>query len=240
MEEYKISDTHRIQSFDGFQFEHKNNKIYFQFTNIPCEISLLKGFKENNVYRLKINSIPIYRLYEPNSENCNLFGTDYYFIPFEENFGTIVWKGYKKSEFSEYMRNGNINQCRFHELFEEGGLHIDVLIENIYNNNFKITYFHENIIKKEIIKIFYTKNVNMSDRDEINEYVSEWIIKQLDECIKKSKMIEINTESKMEIYMENMNDVSLREELLGEYGYIENRKYLFKIADIEYETFIKL
>ncbi len=222
-----------VQSLDDFYFQCRNGIFYFQYTKIECQIERLEGFRENNLYRIKTNKIPIYRLFEPNQENCHLKGTDYYFIPFEENYETMVWKGYHRKDFSEKIKEYKLKECNFYEMFQEGGIHCDVFIENIFGNNY---FFHE-MEKREIYKLFYSKELNVEDTEEIDDVYQEYMIDKISKM--KREVCEYKDEYVCERYVQNMNEMKLMNELLGEYGKME-RKYLFKIAEMEYETVIKM
>jgi hypothetical protein len=224
------------QSFDDFYFQYRNGHFYFQYTNIECKIEPIQGFCEKNLYRIQTSKIPIYRLFETNQENCNLKGSDYYFIPFEDRYETMIWKGYHRKDFSEKIKEYKLKECNFHELFREGGMQCNILIENIFGNNY---YFHEleKEVESEIYKVFYSKELNVEEVEEIDDYYQEYMIDTISKM--KREMYEYKDEFVCERYVQNMNEIKLMNELLGEYGKME-RKYLFKIAEMEYETFIKM
>ena len=91
--------------------------------------------------------------------------------------------------------------------------------------------------KKEIYKLFYSKELNVEDTEEIDDVYQEYMIDKISKM--KREVCEYKDEYVCERYVQNMNEMKLMNELLGEYGKME-RKYLFKIAEMEYETVIKM
>jgi hypothetical protein len=66
----------------------------------------------------------------------------------------------------------------------------------------------------------------------------EYMIKILGEKNPKREYVKICTEERMESYLKNMEDYQLMNEFLGEYGWNPKRRYLFKVAEMDYETVI--
>jgi hypothetical protein len=77
----------------------------------------------------------------------------------------------------------------------------------------------------------------VEDRDEIDEHYQEFMIHKIGQM--KKELVRYKDEYVCEEYVKNMNEIKLMNELLGEYGKLE-RRYLFKIAEMEYETVIKM
>lgn len=213
-------------SFDDMIFLQNENQLYFQLTKIPCEITKHEGFRETNIYRMNVEKIPIFRFYVPQKDSIGFKGTDYYFIPFEENHEIISWKGYCREDFSEKIRNYKMNECHFEDFFRNGGNDCQCVLEHIFSSNYQ---WNENDEDPKIWKLFYSQYLNVHMNEEIDDFYTEFMIKQLYELIMTST-------TKDKLYAEKR----LYRELLGEYGKIENRGYLFKIAEMNYSTFIKM
>ncbi len=230
-----------IESFDEFVFRRRGEDWYFENTNIRVyEVDKIKGFMDSDkLKRLKTEPIPIYRLYKPSEDDCNLYATDYFLIPYEDSIKTNMWRGYYKPNFSyEIDVRRKMRNCNFGEMFEEGGRNFQLLIEEEAFGLYQLSFLDEyGDIKYEQKHVFYSSNINVGTNNVIDDYYMEWMINVLD---KKREFVTKITDNKVECFMKNVEDFRLRNELLGEYGLIKDRCYLFKIAEIEFETFISL
>ncbi len=232
-------------SLDEFYYKVIDDNIFFQFTKIPCSYYKIDGFKENNIFHIDVPKIPIYRMFETNPDDLSLIGTDYYFIPFEDNLKTIVWKGYHRPDFSELILQYKLNECPFYELFLNGGFNIDILLEYSLLNEYIMTLFKENEDPiKDNLYIWYSNNYNIDCTNIIDDLHIEHIINFLQpftkelikECIQNNDFIQYN------FYYKNLNDKALIHELLGENKYMphDKKRFLFKIHDYNLTSSIKI
>ena len=226
-----------LTSLDQILFKKVNDCLYYQYTHIPCKIEKINGFREENLYKIN-TTIPIYRLFQPSMphEDTYLHATSYFYIPYEDGYQTMTWKGYYRPNISLLMENKDDIQKELYSLLSE---EMDCLIEHSFQQNYQFTEYHE--MEKEKIHhhpVFYTSNVNIGNTKVIDDYYMEHIVYQLSKKNAKKEYIRICKEDRMESYVKNLEDYQMMSELLGEYGWNPNRRYLFKIADVDYSTML--
>ncbi len=229
-----------LESFDHNLFQQVGDHLYFQYTHYLCQLEKkIEGFIENQIYKVKTR-IPIYRLFQPSlpHEDTYLHATPCYFVPFEDGYKTMSWKGYHRSHLDDCTDPNDL--YREYYSFLQNDTPMDCLIEHTYQQNYRLTYYDK--VKCEEVsdeyQIFYTSNVNVGDTTVIDNVYMEYIIRILGEKNPKREYVKISTEERMESYLKNMEDYQLMNEFLGEYGWNPKRRYLFKVAEMDYETVI--
>jgi hypothetical protein len=190
------------------------------------------------LYKIQ-TTIPIYRLFQPSNphEDTALHATSYFYIPYEDGYQTMSWKGYYRPNLSKLMENKDEIQKEMYSLMTD---EMDCLIEHTFQQKYQFTYSHPetNEMMIEHHPLFYTSNVNVGNTKMIDDYYMEHIVNQLSKKNTVKEYIKICTEERVESYVKNIEDYQMMSELLGEYGWNPKRRYLFKIADMNYETIL--
>jgi hypothetical protein len=231
-----------LESLDHNVFQRIGDDIFFQFTHHKCQTERIDHFTESNLYRVK-TKVPIYRLFQPSPlhEDTYLHATSFYFVPYEDGYQTISWKGYHSphlANLQQYKEPYELQREMYAFLLQETPM--DALIEHSFQQNYQFTYYDKENEKEmcDQHQIFYTQNVNVGNTTVIDDVYMEYIIMKLSEKNPKREYVRICTEERMESYVKNLEDYQMMNELLGEYGWNPKRRYLFKVADIDYETAI--
>lgn len=231
-----------LESLDNNLFQRIGDQIFFQYTHNKCQIEQIHNFTETNLYRVK-TKVPIYRLFEPSlpHEDSHLHATSFYFVPYEDGYQTISWKGYHRPHLAylqQYKEPNEVQKEMYSLLLQDTPM--DALIEHSFHQNYQLTYYDKD--KEEEVSdqypIFYTQNINIGNTTVIDDVYMEFIIMKLSEKNTKREYVRICTEDRMESYVKNLEDYQMMNELLGEYGWNPKRRYLFKVADMDYETVI--